>query len=98
MNRVQKIEFLRNIETGAIPRGVLNPSDATLDISSNIFIIVGPNKMNNESTIHPELYDLVAKDYMDWGTNPPRRHCYIDSNNVIRDGIKIRSKWTDRKK
>lgn len=87
MNRQQKIEFLRNIANGIVPLEALAGPGSSLDIGDYL-VITG--QVNNKTTIHPEVQELIASDLRLCSGNPPRRLCYIDENNQIRNGINYR--------
>ena len=86
MNRQQKIEFLKALESGEIDINEL--------FRDKILVITGHSgpQVNDETTISESLKKRIKQDFYDWRGIPPRTICYLDENNVLQPGIKYREK------
>jgi len=86
MNRQQKIEFLKNLESGEI--------DINKIFEDKILVITGHSgpQLNDETTISDNLKRHIKQSFYDWNGTPPRALCHIDENNVLQPGIKYREK------
>ena len=83
MNRDQKIQFLKNVESGIISISG-HPSD--IQLQDYIIIKSGRGKyevdINDSTTIHPEIEGQFKKDMVDFGGTPPPTLCHIENNQI----------------